>query len=206
MGSYETVDSRPVHRGRVIRVRTDVVRMPGGATAERDVIEHPGAVMVVALDEQDRVFLLDQWRHPVGGYLTELPAGVLDRDDETPLDAAKRELFEEAALRAATWHTLLDLRVSPGAMNEIGRVFLARDLTVVPDEERFALGGAGEHEEADLATAWVPLDEAVDRVMAGRIVNAAAVAGLLAAAHVRDRSWAGLRPADLPWPPRRLDG
>lgn len=206
MTGYDVVSSRPVHRGRVISVRTDAVRMPDGAVAERDVIEHPGAVVIVALDEHDRVFLLDQWRHPVGGYLTELPAGLLDQAGESPWDAARRELYEEAALRAATWHTLVDLRVSPGAMNEIGRVYLARDLTVVPEEERFVPGGAGEHEEADLRTAWVPLGEAVARVMAGDIVNGAAVAGLLAAAHVRAHGWAGLRPADLPWPPRRLGG
>lgn len=88
--------------------------------------------MVVALDGDGRVFLISQYRHPVGGFLIELPAGLLDKDRETPADAARRELFEEAALYAATWHTLLDLRVSPRGMKEIGRVYLARDLTRYP--------------------------------------------------------------------------
>lgn len=201
---YHVVASRTIHEGRVISLHTDHVQMPNGAVVERDVVEHPGAVMIVALDSRGRVFLLSQYRHPVGGFLVELPAGLLDKERETPLDAARRELFEEAALRATTWHTLLDLRISPGGMNEIGRVYLARDLTAVPESERFQLGQDGEVEEADFRTEWVDLDDAADRALAGEIQNSTTVAGLLAAARARDYNWQPLRPADAPWLPHHV--
>lgn len=206
MGSrYEVLASRTVHQGRVLSLHTDTVLMPGGLTADRDVVEHPGAVMVVALNSNGQVFLISQYRHPVRGFLAELPAGLLDKEREAPADAARRELYEEAALRAGTWHTLLDLRVSPGGMNEVGRVYLARDLTSVPDAERYDLGQGGEYEEADFRTEWVDLDDATDRALAGGIQNSTTVAGLLAAARARDCGWKALRPADLPWPPRYVD-
>jgi 8-oxo-dGDP phosphatase len=201
---YQVIASRTIHDGRVISLRTDHVRMPGGAVVERDVVEHPGAVMIVALDDSGGVLLVSQYRHPVGGFLLELPAGLLDKERESPVDAARRELFEEAGLRAAAWHTLLDLRISPGGMNEIGRVYLARDLTPVPEGERFYLGQGGEYEEADLRAEWVDLDDAVRRALAGEIQNGTTVAGLLAAAHTRDRNWRSLRPADAPWPPHHV--
>ncbi|MBX6390946.1 MAG: NUDIX hydrolase [Frankia sp.] len=179
--------------------------MPAGQTAVRDVVEHPGAVMIVALDEAGQVLLLSQYRHPVGGFLVEIPAGLLDKPGEPPLEAARRELAEEAGLRAASWHTLLDLRVSPGSMNQYARVYLARELTEVPADERYELGQFGEYEEADLRTEWVSLDDAVARVHAGEIQHYGAVAGLLAAAGARDQDWRPLRPADAPVPPRRLD-
>lgn len=205
MAGFEVVSHRVVHTGRVITVRTDTVRAPTGEVVERDVVEHPGAVVVVALDEADRVLLVRQYRHPVRGWLTELPAGLLDRPDEPAARAARRELFEEADLRAQTWHTLVDLRVSPGGMNERGRVYLARDLQVVPEPERYRRGGGGEVEEADLRREWVGLDRAVAEVMAGRIQNAATVAGLLAAFYARTHQWRPLREADAPWMPRHLD-
>jgi ADP-ribose pyrophosphatase len=202
MSDYEVVASRTVHQGRVITLHTDQVRTPSGDIAERDVVEHPGAVMVVALDEADRVLLVTQYRHPVRGWLTELPAGLMDRPDETPLQAARRELHEEADLYADTWHTLLDLRVSPGGMNEPGRVHLARDLRPVPIEERHVRGSNGEHEEATMRATWVDLDEAVNDVLAGRILNVTTAAGLLAATHARDHNWDTLRSPDAPWIPR----
>ncbi|ADP83833.1 NUDIX domain-containing protein [Pseudofrankia inefficax] len=197
---YETVASRPVYADKVMSLRVDDVRMPGGQVAERAVLDRPAAVTIVPLDDTDRVFLLSQYRHPVGGYLIELPAGLADKPGETPFEAARRELYEEAALRAATWHILADMRVSPGAVNQLARVYLARDLTVVPDDERYELGQAGEFEEADFRTEWLSLDEAVARVHAGEIQNSATVAGLLAAASARALGWKPLRPADLPWP------
>jgi ADP-ribose pyrophosphatase len=199
---YETVDSRLVHRNHIMTIRVEQVRMPGGQVAERDVIDRLGAVVIVALDGDDRVFLLSQYRHPVGGFLVELPAGLLDRPDEPAADAARRELFEEAGLRAATWHTLLDLRLTPAAMNHRVRVYLARDLAVVPARERYELGQGGEYEEAEMHGEWVGLAEAVRRALAGEIQNDAAVAGILAAAAARADAWRPLRPADLPWPPR----
>lgn len=203
MNDYEVVASRTIHRGRVITLRTDQVRTPAGDLAERDVVEHPGAVMVVALDNADRVLLVTQYRHPIRGWLTELPAGLMDHPGETPLQAARRELHEEADLYADTWHTLIDLRVSPGGMNEPGRVHLARDLHPVPAGERHVRGSNGEHEEATMRTAWVDLDQAVNNVFTGRILNATTVAGLLATAHTRAHNWNTLRSPDTPWIPRR---
>ncbi|ADP83834.1 NUDIX domain-containing protein [Pseudofrankia inefficax] len=205
---YETVDSRLVHENHIMSIRVEQVRMPGGQIAERDVIDRMGAVVIVALDGDGRVFLLSQYRHPVGGFVVELPAGLLDKPDETPFEAARRELYEEAGLRASTWHTLLDLRLTPAAMNHRVRVYLARDLTVVPDDERYELGQGGEFEEADFRSEWVDLGEAVGRALAGELQNDAAVAGLLAtaAAAAQTDDWHSLRPADLPWPPRLVTG
>jgi len=197
---YETVASRQVYADKVVSLRVDEVRMPGGQVAERAVISRPSAVMIVALDDDGRVFLLSQYRHPVGGFLVELPAGLADKPGETPFAAAQRELYEEAALRAATWHTLADLRVSPGALDQLARVYLARDLTAVPPEERYELGQAGEYEEADFRTEWRTLDDAVEQVHSGEIQNSGTVAGLLAAYTARALRWQPLRPADLPWP------
>jgi ADP-ribose pyrophosphatase len=202
MSEYEVIASRTVHRGAVITLRVDQLRTDTGDLVERDVVEHPGAVMVVALDDADRVLLVTQYRHPVGGWLTELPAGLMDVPGETTLQAAQRELYEEADLRADTWHTLLDLRISPGGMNERGRVHLARDLHPVPEAERHLRGTNGDVEEADMRTAWVDLDQAVEDVLGGRILNATTVAGLLAAAHTRARGWRSLRDPDAPWIPR----
>ncbi len=195
---YTVVSSTPVFRGKVISVRTDELRMSDGSVATREIVGHPGAVGVVALDSSDRVVLVNQYRHPVGRYLDELPAGLLDVDGESALTAAQRELFEEAALRASDWHVLVDLHTSPGMTDEAIRVYLARGLTEVSDDERFA----PEHEEITLTVSRVPLDEAVCRALCGELTNAAAVAGVCAAAAARAADWAGLRPADAPWPGR----
>jgi ADP-ribose pyrophosphatase len=195
---FPVLRSEHAYRGRVLRLRVDEVRMPDGRTAVREVVEHPGAVAVVALDEAGQVVLIRQYRHPTAEHLLELPAGLLDVPGEAALDTARRELYEEAALRADSWHTLLDLRTSPGMSDEAVRVYLARQLHDVPEAERHA----GTEEEGDLAPHRIPLDDAVRAVLTGRIENSIAVAGLLAAAYVRDSGWASLRPADTPWPAR----
>ncbi len=195
---FAVQSSREAYRGRIMALRVDEVRMPDGDVAVREVVEHLGAVAIVALDETGRVTLIRQYRHAVGGYLLELPAGLLDVPGEPAPATAARELYEEASLRAGRWHTLLDLRPTPGLSDEAVRVFLARELTEVPAGERHV----ARHEEVDLGAHRVPLDEAVAAAMAGEIENAAAVAGLLAAAHARDAGWAPLRPADAPWPGR----
>jgi 8-oxo-dGDP phosphatase len=195
---FAVESSRSVHKGRVMGLRVDEVRMPGGRTATREVIEHVGAVAVVALDSAGRVVLVRQYRHPVGDWLIELPAGLLDVPGEPPLAGAGRELVEETGLRAARWHTLVDLRPSPGVSEEAIRVYLARDLTEVAEADRHV----GTEEETDLGVHRVPLDEAVASIFAGAIENSAAVAGLLAAAYARDRDWAPLRPAEAPWAAR----
>ena len=192
--SFETVSSRDVHVGRVVALRVDEVAMPGGGTAKREVVEHLGAVAVVALDSAGAVTLIHQYRHPLGRRLWELPAGLLDAGDEAPLDAAKRELAEEVGLAASEWVTLVDVAVSPGFTDEVVRVFLARGLTEVDRDVQ------GE-EEADLEAKSFPLAEAVDMVLAGEIVNGPAVSGLLAAHAVVTGRTSG-RPSDAPFPDR----
>ncbi len=197
-GQYPVLSSTSVFRGRVLGLRTDEVRMSDGAVAVREVVEHPGAVGIVALDDADRVVLVNQYRHPVGRYLDELPAGLLDVAHEAPLAAAHRELYEEAALTAREWHVLVDLFTSPGMSDEAIRIYLARDLRPVPDADRFV----AEHEELTLTVHRVPLDEAVQRVFAGTLVNASAVAGVVATWAARRQNWSSLRPADAPWTAR----
>jgi ADP-ribose pyrophosphatase len=182
----------------VIDVRSDVVEMPDGSTATRDVVVHPGAVGIVALDDQERVLLVQQYRHPVQHRLWEPPAGLLDVAGEDPLAAARRELFEEAHLTAGRWDVLLDAFTTPGMTNEAVRVYLARDVADATGP-KFAV----ENEEVDMPVRWVPLDEAVAAVFAGNLHNPMAVMGLLATARARDNGFGTLRPADAPWPARR---
>jgi ADP-ribose pyrophosphatase len=195
---YPVTRSEPLFRGHVLSLRRDTVRMSDGSLADREVVAHPGAVGVLALDEQQHVLLVNQYRHPVRARLDELPAGLLDVEGESALHAAQRELAEEAAVTAASWHVLVDLHTSPGMSDEAIRIFLARDLAPVPEHERFA----PEHEELTLTVARVPLAEAVHRALTGAMTNAAAVAGVLAAHVGATGQWRDLRPADAPWPAR----
>jgi 8-oxo-dGDP phosphatase len=194
--TYEVLSSATKFRGRVIELRVDDVRMSDGSVAQREIVGHPGAVGVVALDDDDRVVLVNQYRVPVGRRLDELPAGLLDVAGESAIDAARRELAEEAALAADTWHVLLDLYTSPGMTDEAIRVYLARGLRPAADDF------TAEHEEITMTVAREPLDAAVSRVLSGDITNATAAAGILAAAYGRSTGWAQLREADAPWPAR----
>lgn len=193
---FAVVGSHTVYSGSLLTLRTDEVRM-GDQTATRETVEHPGAVAIVALDAAGQVVLVNQYRHPVRARLDELPAGILDVDGESALDAARRELTEETGLVAEQWDVLLDMYSSPGFSNEAIRIFLARDLRDA---------GAGEFEpegeEASLTVSREPLAEAVRRAVTGSITNAAAIAGLLAAEHGQAASWRDLRPVDAPWPGR----
>jgi 8-oxo-dGDP phosphatase len=176
--------------GPVFSVVSDDVTMPGGGVATRDYVRHVGAVGVVALDEAGRVVLVRQYRHPVRRYLWELPAGLIDVVGEDLPAAARRELAEEADLLAERIDLLVDLHTSPGCSNEMIRLFLVRGLAPVPAPQRHDR----RDEEADMQVRLVDLDEAVRMVLAGEVTNAAAVAGLLAAARARDSGWATLRP------------
>ncbi|AGL19317.1 NUDIX hydrolase [Actinoplanes sp. N902-109] len=191
---HETRSRTEKYAGPVFTVYTDEITMSDGGTAHRDVVVNKNAVGVVALDEVGRVALIKQYRHPVGEVLWELPAGLLDVAGEHMVTAAARELGEEADLVAARFDLLVDLHTSPGFSAETIRIFLARDLTPVPEESRHDR----QEEEADIELAWVELDEAVAMILRGEITNAAAVGGLLAAARAREDGWATLRPADTP--------
>ncbi|MDN5857221.1 MAG: NUDIX hydrolase [Pseudonocardia sp.] len=193
---FEVAASTDIYTGRVMALRSDEVVMPGGRAAVREIIEHPGAVAVLALDADDRVMLIHQFRHAVRRRLWELPAGLLDFDGEDPVEAAKRELAEEAGLAADEWSVLLDIVASPGFSDEAIRVFLARGITEVG-----RTGTGVDDEEADLTTRWVSLSVAVRMALDGKIVNASTVAGLLAAHALAGASSAG-RPVEAPWQDR----
>jgi 8-oxo-dGTP pyrophosphatase MutT (NUDIX family) len=171
------------------------VSMPGGKTATREVVEHLGAVAVVALDDEGRVILIHQYRHPVQRRLWELPAGLLDVDGEDPRASAARELAEEVGLAAVEWSTLVDVAASPGFTDEVVRVYLARGLS--PADRDDPQGD----EEADIVVDRVPLDRAVAMVMSGEIINGSTAAGILAAQIVQSGA-ATTRPADAPWDSR----
>ena len=188
---YRVLDSETVFDGHVISLRRDTVAMPGGGDSVREVVAHPGAVAVVAVDDEGRVVLLRQYRHPVGRYLWELPAGLRDSDGEPPLETAKRELAEEVLLAAERWSLLTTTYSSPGFSDELVLVYLAEGLSDVARPEGFTV----EHEELDMTIERVPLADAVQRVFDGDIRNAAAVVGLLAAAQVRTAG-PRLRPVD----------
>lgn len=190
---FVTQNSETVYAGKILALRVDDVQMPDGTVARREVVEHFGAVAVVALDDRERVAMVYQYRHPVGRRLWELPAGLLDVGGEEPVLTAARELHEEAGLAAENWSVLVDIVSAPGFSDECVRVYLATGITEIERPE-------AEHEEADLTLDWVPLSEAVRQVLAGEIVNSLAVAGILAAHAVPDRS--ELRSADSPWADR----
>jgi 8-oxo-dGTP pyrophosphatase MutT (NUDIX family) len=190
-GDYRVLGTETVYDGRVITLVKDTVAMPGGGDSVREVVRHPGAVAVVALTEDGEVVLLRQYRHPVGGYLWELPAGLRDSDGEPPLETAKRELAEEVRMAAERWSLLTTTFSTPGFCDELVLVYLAEGLSDVDRPEGFTV----EHEELDMTVELVPLAEAVQRVFDGGIRNSAAVIGLLAAAQHR-AAGTTLRPVD----------
>jgi 8-oxo-dGDP phosphatase len=179
-------------KGTFVVLRTDQVRMPDGDVAPRDVVEHPGAVAVVALDDAGQVLVIRQYRHPVGRFLWEIPAGLRDVPGEPPHRTGERELREETGYTARTWHVLTDYFTSPGISTERVTVYLARGLAEVPEAER---GLPLRHEEAHLEPAWVPLERAVQLFLAGELHNGVAAVGILAAYAARQGGFAMLRKA-----------
>jgi ADP-ribose pyrophosphatase len=191
-------ESNVVFDGMIFDVRRDEVELGQDDTVTREFVEHPGAVVIVALreiDGVDLVVVIRQYRHPVRTREWELPAGILDEPGEDPRAAAARELAEEVELSAGRWDVLLDFYSSPGMTSEALRVFLARDVEDKHDGDFHRTG-----EEAGITGLWVPLDEAHTAVLAGQIHNPGAVIGILAAWGARQKSWSTLRPADSPWP------
>ncbi|MFC0627260.1 NUDIX domain-containing protein [Kribbella deserti] len=195
--SWPVSESEIVHAtGRVISVRRDRIEPPGGEPFTRDIVEHPGAVGVVALDDNERMLLVRQYRHPVRHRLLEPPAGLLDIQGEDYRVGAERELWEEAATKAADWRVLVDAFTSPGLTSEAVRIFLARDLSAAEEVyDRL-------HEEADMEVVWSPLADVVNAILAGDLHNPILVMGALAAwtALHTDGGFTTLRPANAPWP------
>jgi 8-oxo-dGDP phosphatase len=190
---FETVSSETLYVGKIFALRSDEVRMPHGNVAKREVIEHYGAVAVLAIDDANNIVMVYQYRHPVGRRLWELPAGLLDLSGEPPHITAARELKEEAGLEATEWRVLVDMVSAPGFSDECVRIYLATGITDVgrPDAH---------DEEADLQVKWFSLEEARRMVLNGEIVNSLAIGGILAAHDVEDPT--SLRPVDAPWPYR----
>ena len=194
---HEVAASEIVWSGRIVDMVEDhVVVVEGQEPVVRQYTRHPGAVAVVAMRGEagaEEILMERQYRHPVQATLWEIPAGLLDIPGEDPLLAAERELAEEADMKAGCWEVLVDFLTSPGGTNEPLRVFLACDLE--------ATGSVfdREDEEATMEYAWVPLSQALDMVLDGRLHSPSAVIGILAAHAARGRNWEGLRPADAPW-------
>jgi 8-oxo-dGTP pyrophosphatase MutT (NUDIX family) len=176
----------------LIAVRNDKVQLPDGQHADRTVVTHIGAVAVLALDDQDRVLMIRQYRHPVARELWEIPAGLRDVTDEALVDTARRELLEETGHAARDWQVLIDSYASPGITSERIRIFIARGLTTADS------GYQREGEEKFLRTGWIPLEEAMRAALAGKLHNGATIQAVLAGYIAAAEGFSGLRPADAP--------
>ena len=163
------MSERTVFTGKIIRLATETVRLPNGATAEFEIVHHPGGAAIVALDSDGRVCLLRQYRHALHAWLWELPAGKLD-GGEPPLACAQRELVEEAGREARRWDALGRIVSSPGIFTEVIYLYLARDLVPVPTQ-------AEEHEVFEVH--WLAWPEALAMAGRGEIEDAKTLAGLL---------------------------
>jgi len=192
---WQVLDSELRARSHVVALRTDLVLMPDGTSAERDVVVHPGAVGIVALDDDNQVLMIRQYRHPVGRVLWEIPAGLRDVAGEPISVTAERELLEETGYRARDWRVLVDYFSSPGMTDERLRVYLARGLSEIDHAEREFVP---RNEEAHILLAWVPLDRAVELFLAGDLHNGVAAVGILSAYAAGRDGFAGLRPVDAP--------
>lgn len=185
--------SEVVWRGKIFDMRRDTFEY-GGSEITRDYLDHPGAVAILVLDENERVLLIQQYRHPIGTREWEIPAGILDVEGESPVTGAKRELAEEVDLVAAQWDLLADFATTPGGSNEVIRIYLARGLS--DTAEAFDR----EAEEADMVKRWVSLDELVDAVLARTVGNSILSIAALSAFASRAKGWSTLGDAESAWP------
>lgn len=166
------IDKKEIFAGRVIQVSVDTVQLPNGVRLPLEIVRHPGGAAAVAIDAQDRVCLLRQYRYAAGGYIYELPAGKLE-PDEPPEVTVRRELVEEAAVSAARWESLGVSVSSPGCFNEVVHLFLATELSP-------AQGGPDADEVFQVE--WWPLEKAVEKALDGGISDAKTIIGILRAA------------------------
>jgi ADP-ribose pyrophosphatase len=167
-GGHEMIGRETIFEGKVVRLYLDKVRLPNGKEAEREVVLHWGAVGMVALDDEEKVYLVRQYRHPVGRELIEIPAGKLDPGEE-PLDCARRELMEEIGYSADEWRELASFYTSPGFSDEMLHLFLARNLKE---------GVADPEEDEFLEIIHLPLQEALRMVARGEIQDSKTIVGL----------------------------
>jgi len=200
-GSHPVTSTVLDFHGRVWDVVTDTVTLPSGEQVHRDVVRHPSAVAVLALDHDDRVLVIHQYRHPVAATLWELPAGLLDVAGEDPQEAARRELWEETHHEATQWSVLVDFFSSPGFCDEALRIYLVRDARLAAGQPHPRHG-----EERDMPVEWVPLALLRDQILTGHLHNPVLVVAVLAACAAQADGWRHLRPAQAPWPlgPRQL--
>ncbi|MGC5221973.1 NUDIX domain-containing protein [Micromonospora sp. DT81.3] len=173
--AVDVLSSDVAFEGRVWDIRSDTF-LYNGKRVVRDYVDHTGAVAIVALDEEGRVLLIQQYRHPIGHRDWEIPAGLLDVDEEPPAETAKRELAEEVDLIASDWEPLVSVFSTPGGSNEVIHLYLARGLSAAPHVH------VREEEEVDIRIEWVPLADAVTAVLEGRMRNAILIMGVLTAA------------------------
>jgi 8-oxo-dGTP pyrophosphatase MutT (NUDIX family) len=191
------VSSDVVYEGIVWDIRRDVFEYGDADPVEtitREYVDHTGAVAILALDEQDRVLLIRQYRHAIGAREWEIPAGLLDIDGEPPVIGAQRELAEEADVVASEWNLLSDFYSTPGGSNEAIRIYLARGLS----DAHTAFDRTAE--ESDIEKRWVPLDEVVAAVLGRTVGNSILSIAVLTARVSRAGGWASLGAADAPWP------
>lgn len=192
-------ERRVLGRGYVSSFVEEDITAPSGEIMTRQYLTHPGAVAVVAWDDEDRIVVIDQYRHPVAHRLVEIPAGLFDRPEEDPLTAAQRELAEETELAAEDWRVLVDIFTTPGGCAEGLRIFLARGLSLRQRPEGFVVAG----EEAHMQAYRLPRQDLIDGIYAGRLSCPSLIAGLLALETVRlSGQLEQLRPADAVWPGR----
>lgn len=187
------LNSAVTYRGRVWEIVRDEIQFADEVIV-RDYLRHPGAVAIVAVDENNQVLLINQYRHPVGQTMIEIPAGMLDDFNEDPLSAAKRELLEESGYVAKDWKTLIDVCTTPGSSSEAIRIYLARDLQFEPNPNYVK-----KSEEAEITVSFAPLSDAVSAIFGGLIQSPTAVSGILA---LNSADLDALRPADTNWPIR----
>jgi ADP-ribose pyrophosphatase len=175
----ELVERRVLHRGHYLTFQVDRVRRADGSIATRDVCGHPGAVAIVALDQDANVLMVRQWRHPAASVLLEIPAGTLDvvnrstGELEDPAIAAPRELEEETGYRAESWEKVAEFWTAPGFATELMHLYLARDLRPAHADRR------GPDEDERLHLAAIPWRTAVAMAEHGEIRDAKSLIGLL---------------------------
>ena len=197
--AWPVTDRQLLARGAISSFVAETVLTPDGEPLERQFTLHPGAVGILAMDDQERVALVRQYRHPVRHRLIEPPAGLLDVEGEDYLSAARRELAEEVGVAATDWRVLAEEFTSPGGLAESMRMFLARGLSEAPTPDGFVKHG----EEADMDIVWAGLDDLVEGILAGRLHSPTLITGVLAAWAAKTREgFDALRPADAPWPSR----